>query len=176
MISKFNLYIIKLFAKYTIIVQIFVAIISLVANTFQHTKYLSEYNITFTTLLIFDFLKTPYLLYSTMPMTIVISTMFVMITLLKNNELLAYVSLGGKIRNLAVPFIIGGALMSVLLFVMADSLNPKVMFEREKFASEHIRKKRFVIQGKLTDLWLKENDRTFVSIGIMDPENRLNTI
>jgi len=171
MISKFNLYVVKLFAKYTVIVQLFVAVISLIANTFQHTKYLTEYNISFLTLVAYDLLKTPYLLYSTMPITIVIATMFVMITLLKSNELLAYVSLGGKIRNLAIPFVTGGVALALIMVFMANSLNPKVMYIREKFSSENIKKKKFVIKGKLTDLWLKENDQKFINMGLIDSEN-----
>lgn len=167
--SKFNIYIIKLFVKYTITVQLFVAIISLIANTFQHTKMLSEYSISFATLLMYDSMKIPYLLYTTMPMTIVISTMLVIVTLLKNNELTAYVALGGKIRSLAYPFLISGILLSGLLYFSADVINPKIMLKREKFAFENIKKKKFNLSGKLTDMWLKESDNKFVNISVMDP-------
>lgn len=169
MMSKFNKYIIKLFLRYTLVVQIFVAIITLIANTFQHTKMLSEYNITFFTLIMYDLLKIPYLLYTTMPMTIVVSTMLVMVTLLKNNELLAYVSLGGKIRNIAIPFLVSGIALAGLLYFAADFINPYVMLKREKFAYEYIKKRQFNISGKLTDLWLKEKSDNFVNISIMDP-------
>jgi len=167
--NKFNKYIIALFIKFTLIVQVFVGIISLIANTFQHTKMLNEYDITFFTLLMYDTMKIPYLLYTTMPMTIVVSTMLVMVTLLKNNELLAYVSLGGKIRNLALPFFLSGMIISGLLYFAADYINPKVMLEREKFSYKYIKKRDFNITGKLTDLWLKETEDRFVNISVMDP-------
>ncbi|MGD9808692.1 MAG: LptF/LptG family permease [Deferribacterales bacterium] len=167
--TKFNKYILRLFIKYTLIVQIFVAIISLIANTFQHTKMLNDYNITFFTLIVFDLMKIPYLLYTTMPMTIVISTMLCMVTLLKNNELTAYVSLGGKIRNLAAPFILSGLVLAGVLYYAADVINPKVMLKREQFSYEKIRNKAFTVTGKLTDLWLKESDTVFINISLMDP-------
>ncbi|ADD68274.1 permease YjgP/YjgQ family protein [Denitrovibrio acetiphilus DSM 12809] len=170
--TKFNKYIIKLFVQYTVIVQVFVAIITLIANTFQHTKMLSEYNISFMTLIVYDLMKTPYLLYTTMPMTIVISTMLVMVTLLKNNELIAYVSLGGKIRNLAYPFIVSGIFLSVLLYFSADVINPKIMLERERFAYENIKNRTFNVSGKLTDMWLKESDSSFININLMDPTEK----
>jgi len=169
MINKFNKYIISLFIKYTLIVQIFVAIITLIANTFQHTKMLNEFDITFNTLIIYDLMKIPYLLYTTMPMTIVVSTMLVMVSLLKSNELLAYVSLGGKIRNMALPFFISGFVLAGLLYFAADVINPKVMLTREKFAYKYIKKRDFTISGKLTDLWLKETDDKFLNITFMDP-------
>lgn len=167
--TKFNKYILRLFIKYTLIVQVFVAIISLIANTFQHTKMLNDYNITFFTLIVFDLMKIPYLLYTTIPMTIVISTMLCMVTLLKNNELTAYVSLGGKIRNLAAPFILSGLVLAGVLYYAADVINPKVMLKREQFSYENIRNKTFTITGKLTDLWLKESDTVFINISLMDP-------
>lgn len=169
MMSKFNKYIIMLFVRYTLIVQIFVAIITLIANTFQHTGMLNEYHISFYTLILYDLMKVPYLLYTTMPMTMVVSTMLVMVTLLKNNELLAYVSLGGKIRNIAVPFLISGIFLAGLLYYAADVINPKVMLAREKYSYEHIKKKHFMVSGKLTDLWLKESGNTFVNLNLMDP-------
>ncbi len=101
---------------------------------------LNEYNITFYTLIIYDVMKIPYLLYTTMPMTIVVSTMLVMVSLLKSNELLAYVSLGGKIRNMALPFFISGFILAGLLYYAADTINPKTMLKREKYAYEHIKK------------------------------------
>jgi len=169
MISKFNKYIIALFIKNTLIVQIFVAIITLIANTFQHTKMLNQYDISFYTLIIYDLMKIPYLLYTTMPMTIVVSTMLVMVSLLKSNELLAYVSLGGKIRNMALPFFISGFILAGFLYLAADTINPKTMLKREQYAYKYIKKKKFSISGKLTDLWLKETDTRFININFMDP-------
>lgn len=166
--NKFNIYIIKLFIKYTVTVQLFVAVISLIANTFQHTKMLREYDISFSTLIIYDLMKIPYLLYTTMPMTIVISTMLVMVVLLKNNELLAYVSLGGRVRNLAVPFLISGIILSGLLYLSADIINPKTMLAREKFNYEKIKKRDFSVSGKLSELWLKQSDSSFINISILD--------
>jgi len=130
---------------------------------------LNDYNITFATLIIYDTMKIPYLLYTTMPMTIVISTMLCMVTLLKNNELMAYVSLGGKIRNLAAPFILSGLVLAGVLYYAADVINPKVMLKREQFSYENIRNKSFSVSGKLTDLWLKESDTVFININLMDP-------
>jgi len=151
------------------VVQVFVAIISLIANTFQHTKMLEEYDISFFTLVMYDLMKTPYLLYSTMPLTIVISTMLVMVTLLKSNELLAYVSLGGQIRRIAIPFVISGAIVAGVLYISADLLVPKVMLAREKYSYKHIKKRTFTVSSKLTDMWLKENDSKFINISLMDP-------
>lgn len=167
--TKFNLYVIKLFIKNTLLVQVFVAIISLIANTFQHTKMLRDHDISFLTLIIYDLMKTPYLLYSTMPMTIVISTMLVIVILLKNNELIAYVSLGGKIRNLAYPFLISGIFISALLYISVDVINPKVMLERERFKYENIENRQFKVSGKLSDMWLKETEDSFINITVMDP-------
>ncbi len=133
---------------------------------------LNEYNITFYTLIIYDVMKIPYLLYTTMPMTIVVSTMLVMVSLLKSNELLAYVSLGGKIRNMALPFFISGFILAGLLYYAADTINPKTMLKREKYAYEHIKKKKFRASGKLTDLWLKETDDVFLNIDFMDPTQK----
>jgi lipopolysaccharide export system permease protein len=158
-----------LFIKFTVVVQIFVGILSLIANTFQHTKMLNEYGIGLGTLLVYDLLKIPYLLYTTMPMTIVVSTMMVMVSLMKHNELLAYVSLGGKIRNIAIPFLFSGAIVAGLLYYSADTINPATMLKREQFYNEQIKKEKFNVSGSLTDMWLKESDNAFINISLLDP-------
>lgn len=170
MISKFNKYIITLFIKYTLVIQIFIGIITLLANTAMHTKMSDRYNAPFLDILLYDLLKVPYLLYSTMPMSIVFSTMFVMITIVKNNELLAYVSLGGRIRNFILPFITGGAVVAIFLIIAANYINPKVMYFRESYAAQHIFKRKVEIRPNLTDIWMKLQDNKFIHITAVDPD------
>lgn len=170
MITLFDRYIIKLFLKYTVVVQFFIAIISLLANTAMHTKMVDKFNASFTSIMVFDTLKIPYLLYSTMPMSIVISTMMVMIILIKNNELIAYVSLGGKVRNLIRPFMAAGLVVSISLIFMANTLNPKIMYIRAKYSAKHIYKKADLdIRPNLIDIWMKLHDNDFIHILNVDP-------
>lgn len=170
MISKFNKYIIMLFIKYTLIIQVFIGVITLLTNTAMHTKMSDRFNAPFIDILFYDLLKVPYLLYSTMPMSIVFSTMFVMITIVKTNELLAYVTLGGKIRNMILPFVYGGAGVAMLLIMTANYLNPKVMYFREAYAAKHIFNREMEVRPNLTDIWMKLKNNKFIHITAIDPE------
>ncbi|MGE4266148.1 MAG: LptF/LptG family permease [Deferribacterales bacterium] len=170
MISKFDKYIISLFLKYTIVVQIVVGVISLLASAAMHTDLIDKYKVGIVEVLIFDMMKIPYLLYTTMPMSIVISTMLVILTLIKNNELMAYVSLGGKIRNLIQPFLISGVVVALLLVLTANTINPKVMYMREKYAAEIIYKKEMDIRPSLTNIWMKLHGNKFIHITALDPD------
>lgn len=170
MITLFDKYIIKLFLKYTIVVQFFIGVISLLASTALHTKMVDKFNASFINIMVFDILKIPYLLYSTMPMSIVVSTMMVMIILIKNNELIAYVSLGGKVRNLIRPFLAGGLVVAVFLIFMANTLNPKIMYFRAQYSAKHIYKKADLdIRPNLIDIWLKMHGNNFIHILNVDP-------
>jgi len=168
--GKFDKYIIALFLKYTVVVQVVVAVISLLANAAMHTDLVDKYQVTLWQVIVYDFMKVPYLLYTTMPMSIVISTMLVMLTLIKNNELVAFVSLGGKIRDLIMPFFYSGIVVSLLLILMANTINPKVMYMREKYAAEIIYKKEIDVRPSLTNIWMKLKGNRFIHITALDPE------
>jgi lipopolysaccharide export system permease protein len=152
------------------VVQVVVGMISLLANAAMHTDMMDKYSVSIGDILMFDMMKVPYLLYTTMPMSIVISTMLVMLTLIKNNELVAYVALGGKIRNLIQPFLLAGFLVSLLLILTANTINPKVMYMREKFAAERIYKKDIDIRPSLTNIWMKLQGNKFIHITALDPD------
>ncbi|MGE4317945.1 MAG: LptF/LptG family permease [Deferribacterales bacterium] len=170
MISKFNKYVMLLFLKYSIAVQLLVTIVSLLAEAASQTGLAEKYDASIKDVVIYNLMKVPFLIYSSVPLSIVFSTLLVMITLIKHNELTAYVSLGGKIRNLAFPFIYCGVAVAALLLFTANSINPKVMYLREKFASEHIFKKQMDVRPTLTDIWLKMKENKFIHIRVVDPE------
>ena len=166
-------YIIKQLIEYTFIVQLFIISVYVFASTMQQTKYIGKYSATFTDILIFNLMKIPYSTYQTLPIAVTCATVLVMISLVKNNELLVYLSSGGRLVSLAVPFFVTGAILSILMFFLGDYVNPKILNARSKYKKEKIEKREFYNIGKIENIWLKEKKGKFVYIGFIDPINKI---
>ena len=170
--KKFHIYFIKQFVKTAVAIQIFVVILNMVANTSMHSKLMAEYNIGFTELLTFELIELPGAIYESMPMALAITTMISVIMMIRSNELLAYVSLGGRLRDLLAPMLGMGLVVFSVLMVMADRVNPWVETTSKKYETERFERKPYVTSGKLTDVWMKDGDEGFVHMGLVDPFSR----
>jgi lipopolysaccharide export system permease protein len=138
----------------------------------SNVDLVNKYNTSLLNILKFELIKLPQMVYDTIPITIVAATLLVMITLIKQNELIAYVSLGGRILHMAIPFLFIGLILSALLFVLSEKVNPKIETYREKFKQEVIKKNKFVQRKKLFDLWIRNKEKVFMNVEIIDPETK----
>lgn len=167
--NPFYRYIIKIFLKNIIFAQVFILFIYILFNVLQHLKYISSYNVNFLEILYFDVLKIPYSLYQVMPITIVLSTIITVVSLVKNNEMTAFVSIGGKTGGIAKIMIVFGLSVGFLTFILGEYINPAVQEKRIKYKAEVFEKKSYVKNSKIKDLWIKESENKFLSIKTVDP-------
>ena len=167
--NRFSKYIIIHFTKYLLYTQIFVTILFYLAGLFQDTKLLrGGGSADIFTLAYYEFLKLPMSVYTSIPITVTIATLFLMMNLMRSNELIAYVTLGGKVRNLIVPFLITSVLMSGLLFVMSDKIIPIFRHKKEKIFQEDIKGRAYIKNMKLRDVWLKDENQRIINIKLID--------
>lgn len=169
----FNRYLIKLFFRKLVFVQAFILVIYTSFLVLQHTEYIGEYGSNVLEILIFDLMKTPYSLYQTMPVAIIAATIFTVLSMVKNYEILAYVSLGGKIRNIAAVFLGSGIIVGIFLFFIGEYINPKIEYMRDKYEKEVIEGKEYNPMGELSDMWVKESDDRFINISVVDPVDKI---
>lgn len=170
--KKFHVYFIKQFLKLAFFILFFVVILNIVANTSMHTKLMAKHNISFISLLIFEAIELPSAIYESMPMALAITTMATIIMMIRSNELLAYVSLGGRLRDLLFPMLGIGVVVFAVLMFMADRINPWVENTRKKYETEQFDRQPYVTKGKLTDVWMKDGEEGFVHMELVDPINR----
>lgn len=163
----FHSYVLKNFLKYIIIVALFVTLMSLISSTMGESKDLAGHDYS-----ILDFIKLQ--LYAialnlniTMPATTTIAAVITIITLMRSNELLAYVSLGGTIVSLAIPFITVGVFITGGMMFWEYKVIPNVRVAREELRS--------LMQGKTynhaatyTHIWMLEKDNTLINIHFID--------
>lgn len=162
-------YFFTLFLKQIFLIQSVILILYTFFSLIGSIDMLGKYKASIWHVLYYELIKLPQAVYDTLPITVVASTLLVMITLIKQNELIAFVSVGGKIRNLAIPFLLVGAVLSVAMFLLSEHVNPKIEYAREKYKKEEIKKQKFISRNKLFDLWIRDVDKIFVNVDFIDP-------
>lgn len=167
----FHRYVLKLFLKYLIIVQLFVTIMSLFSSSMGDSKMLADYNYGF-----FQFAKLQLCAIAlnfnlVMPITTTVATIIVILLLMRSHELLAYVSLGGTVASLAIPFISVGIAIAAGMISLEYKVIPNVRELRENL----VREMRGDTQARLSgyfNLWLVDSKDKLVNINVLNTADR----
>lgn len=163
------LYFLKLFIKQILLIQTVILVLYTFFSLIGSMDMMGRYNASLWNVFYYEIIKIPQAIYDTLPITAVAATLLVIITLIKQNELIAFVSVGGKIRNLMIPFLSVGILLSGFLFFLSENINPKIELSREKYKTEVIKKDKFMARDKFFDLWIKGGDKVFINVDFIDP-------
>jgi lipopolysaccharide export system permease protein len=111
----------------------------------------------------------PYALYQTIPVSMSCSTAIVMILMLKYNEIMVCLTTGLRITRLILPFLFVSLISCIFMIISGDYINPKIDVMRNYYKRTIIENKNNYIINKFSGLWLKENNNTFIYVGMVDP-------
>lgn len=167
----FHRYVLKLFIKYLIIVQLFVTIMSLFSSSMGDSKMLADYNYSLGQFVKLQLCAIVLNLNLVMPITTTVSTIIVILLLMRSHELLAYVSLGGTILSLAVPFISVGIAIAAGMITIEYKVIPKVRETREALVVE-MRGETYIKSAGYTNLWLVDGDGKLVNIDVVNTADK----
>ncbi|MGA1863080.1 LptF/LptG family permease [Deferribacter thermophilus] len=169
--KKFHKYVLKNYLYYLLIILIFSLIIYTIFQLVQHTKYISRYNTPFLNILIFDLMKIPYSIYQVFPVAASAALVATMLKLIKNNELIAYLSLGGRLKNLAILFLSINLFFTIVLIYYSDAINPKIQKIRARYKEEKIFFEKYIEKASFTDFYFKDGDK-IIGIDLIDYDKK----
>ena len=169
-------YVLKILIKYTFIVLAFTMIISMVSSALTHLGENRAWDITAKQLAYYEVLTIPLSLTNLIPIAIVVASIATVTTLMRSRELLAYTSLGGRIRRFLAPFIFLALVSSAYMLFASYSLNTDIRLARDRYRNEVIRGHPFHRQDRLVDVWLYDTEGSgrLIHIDYIDPI--LNTV
>lgn len=117
----------------------------------------------------FNFPK--YLLYL-LPAAMLICSLFIFSQASRNKEIVAIKATGGKLKTLLYPFIIAGIVLSIVAFVVGETVVPDFS-RRSNDLKNTLMKKEKKLLFKDGTLWLKGTDGSPVRIELYIPERKL---
>jgi lipopolysaccharide export system permease protein len=162
-------YIIYSLIKWFIVVEIFILAFYVFVSIVTHTKYIEKYSATLSEIVIYDLLKIPYAFYQTIPVAISCSSVIVMIVMLKHNEIVICLTSGLKSLKLVFPFLIVSSILCIYMIISGDYINTKIEYVRNSYKKKVIENNNNYVVNRLSDLWLKEDNNTFIYIEMVDP-------
>jgi lipopolysaccharide export system permease protein len=129
-------------------------------------------NLTITSILHYVLLIMPrYLLYL-LPMSLLLSSLFVFGMASRNQELISIKASGGRLKSLFLPFIILGLAVSLFAFILGEFTVPEFSERILAFKRTYMGKadKVTVVEGSV---WMRGTDRSIVRISLYVPENKM---
>ena len=146
---------------------------SLLSSSMGDSKMLADYGYNYT---LIDFVKLQLceiLLHFNlvMPITTTVATIIVILLLMRSHELLAYISLGGTIVSLAIPFITIGVAISAGMIAVEYKVIPKIREIREPLVLQ-MKGKKVVKKLGYYALWLVDGDNSLINIDLVNTSDR----
>ena len=165
--NKFYLYTIKLLLKNLFIVALLILMILLLSSFYGIVTTLSGYNHTMKDVFVISFITSLVDINKVVPMITALAVMVTMLVLMRSNEMLAYMTIGGSIGKLVFPFLIVGIAISSLMMY----IEYKVVSEARLSKDNELRR---IKNGKITnsvtgfnDTWFVDHDEGITNIGFV---------
>lgn len=169
--NRFDRYIIGYFVKYTLIVLFMVMIAAMFATSVSDINRFSESDYSIGDLLLLQLISFPIKLNSTLPITIVVASIVTVVIMMRNKEMLAYVSLGGQISRLLKPFILIAVIVTGFMLVFDYKLYPQLKTLQAKQIAK-IRDYQYIVTDRLVNIWIVDSQHRLVHVELIDPINK----
>lgn len=173
--KKFDKYVFFLFLKYFILVSLFVLLMSWISAALGVRDRMEPYNYT-----IDEFFKlSTHMVLITLnvviPIIVTVATIITVLMIMRSNECLAYMTIGGSIFRLIVPFLSVGFFVMVFMVFVDDKVIPYARYERA-FLIDKIESggtfQGYVNRKNFTNSWFIGKDRVIQHIGWLDMDNK----
>ena len=157
MISILYKYMLQEFTRYFCIVQLVVICIFIVVDYLGGISRFISSGISFLTGVMFVLLRVPFFFVQLIPVVIILSIIITFGLMNKNNEIVILKSSGVDIFYLIKPFVVIGLILTVALFILAETVVPIATESANRIKSVDINKENFIISKK-KNIWIKDDN------------------
>ncbi len=165
--NKFYLYTIKSFIKYLLIVALLIFLLLCLSAVYSTTFSLSEVSYTLQDVLVISTASAIVDVNKVIPIIVAIAVMVTMLMLMRSNELLGYMTIGGSVGRLVIPFFIIGVCISALMMFIEYKVVPE---SREIKDYEMARVKSGVLNHQVNgfyNTWFINQDNVITNVGFV---------
>lgn len=129
--NKFTIYILKSFFKNFFIISMFIILLQFLSTAYGNLGSLEGYKYNILDFIILTSFGIVLGINQLIPVIIAVTVLVTIIMLMRNNEMLAYISIGGSILRIAVPFMVIGALLIIFMIYLEYQIIPTTRTTRE---------------------------------------------
>lgn len=165
-----NRYIIAEIVKYTGVVLVAVVSIYLAVDFFERIDNFLEAGLPATRTLVYLFFKIPFVISQILPVSVLLAVLITFSLMSKHNEITALKSSGVSIYRLVKPVFILGTVVSLLWFILSDTIVPPASERANLIWRTEVQKREAVISRE-NNIWLKDG-RNMIHIRYYDRPSR----
>ena len=162
-------YTIREFLKFFLIVQMVVLLLYISIDYLSNLDRFMRAGLPLMRGLTYVLLRVPYMAVLLTPVGILVAIIIVFGLMNKKRELLALKTSGVSVFSMLKPFLVAGAILSVVLFLMAEEIVPVAMSQARRLKTTEIRKKQMVTSRE-KNIWIK-GDRRITHIKFYDAKS-----
>ncbi len=167
--NKFYIYTILQFVKNLLVVSLLVLIILMLSSFYGITNSLSGYDHTLSNIVSISVASSIIDINKVIPVVAAVTVIVTMLILMRSNELLAYMTIGGSVARLVVPFLLIGSVISASMMY----IEYKVVPEARNYKDMELKKVKSgnkSVVNNLTgfnDAWFVGHDNVITNIGFV---------
>ncbi|MDR2884724.1 MAG: LptF/LptG family permease [Deferribacteraceae bacterium] len=167
----FDKYVLSVYIKYIIVVQALIMILTMFTSAISHMQGLQKYGFTLAQLAKLELLTIPMGINSALPITMTAASIITVLLLMRSKELMAYVSLGGRVQRFLMPFIAASIAAAAFMIFFDSKIYPPVRAAQQQYYSE-LKRQKVTNNSSLLNRWIMDDANKLVHIGMLDPVNK----
>jgi lipopolysaccharide export system permease protein len=161
-------YILKEYLKVLSICFTGVFIVYFAVHFFEKVRRFARYDPSFDALLSYFLLRIPQIILDIMPIVALMSVVLTLGLLTRNNEIIAMKSGGLSPARIAVPLLVSGLTLSLVLLGLNLSILPALKDRSETVRSIRIQKRPTEATLQQSRIWMRAGPRSFLNVQFAD--------
>lgn len=164
--DRFILYILKLFLKNLFIIAMFIILLQFLSSAYGNLGSLEGYKYNILDFIILTSYGIVLGINQLIPIIAAVSVLITIIMLMKNNEMLAYITIGGSISRLSIPLIITGCILVAFIIYSEYNIIPKARVVRENMLDK-MKNKPKTITHTYHNIWFINKNNVITHIELV---------
>ena len=170
---RFRIYLLKLFVKNLLIVLLLTSVLQWLSSAYGNLNILQGQDYTLTDFVVVTSYGIILGINQLMPMVISVTIIITIIMLMRYNELIGYVSIGGSLVRIAAPLVMIGLLISILMLIIDYKIIPDARTARENKLAEM---QGFQVSNQVNifhNQWFMDKNQVVTNIGFISVTNKV---
>jgi lipopolysaccharide export system permease protein len=127
----------------------------------------------FSMLLLYTLLNIPRYAYYLLPMAVLLSSLFIFSQAIKRKEIVVIKAAGGKVKNILIPFVAMGVILTFFVFVLGEVIVPTTSKKIHTIKNKLLKKEKGVTFKEGT-IYMRGKDGSIVRISLYLPDKNMS--
>lgn len=164
--NKFSVYMFKIFLKNLFSISMFIILLQFLSSAYGNLGSLEGYKYNILDFIILTSYGIILGINQLIPIIIAVTVLVTIIMLMKHNEMLAYMTIGGSIIHIAIPFLIIGSMLVIFMIYSEYYIIPKARVVREAML-DRMKNRPKKITHTYNNIWLINKNNTITHIELV---------